>query len=542
MVALNIAAKLMDPLFTDETPDQQLQRLIRQYSQPATPAGATATPPPPPPAPIAVPGGPAAVTPLIPPNAGMKPSGPNLPPPTAEIPPPDVNGPPPVMPSPSNTTRSPVNPVSPEGRQAADQEELQRLESTGSGVSQLRQKHPILGTIATIGDVALGSMFPRVASLVPGTTVHHNALVGQAEGRLAGDIGQEKAEAANKEAAARTNLLNEQASVAANPKEGLTAEDQAFSQLIGSVNPKTGKPYTALEAFQEVNNAKQLAAPGNRPVGDASAKQYNDSILRELNVNPKTAQKAIPPEYQVMPTDTDAEAKEKLSRAKDLVGGATGQQKIEVSTGNQGNARSDRSYALQSKRLDDTRKPVEQIQQRIGRLNDTLAQRNPQADALVAPELLSIMSGGQGSGLRMNEAEISRIVGGRSVWENLKAKIQHWSTNPEDARSITPDQDKQIRGLVKMVQDKLTAKQKILDDADEALLGSDDVKQHRAIVSDAKKKLDAIDAGTVEQAGAGGASGKEVSLAAAKQLPQNKGKSDDEIRKDIEAHGHKVVD
>ncbi len=36
-------------------------------------------------------------------------------------------------------------------------------------------------------------------------------------------------------------------------------------------------------------------------------------------------------------------------------------------------------------------------------------------------------------------------------------------------------------------------------------------------------------------------SGKAVSLAAAKQLPQNRGKSDDAIRKDIEAHGHTVT-
>lgn len=36
-------------------------------------------------------------------------------------------------------------------------------------------------------------------------------------------------------------------------------------------------------------------------------------------------------------------------------------------------------------------------------------------------------------------------------------------------------------------------------------------------------------------------SGKGVSLAAARDLPQNKGKSDDEIRKDIESHGHVVT-
>jgi hypothetical protein len=35
-------------------------------------------------------------------------------------------------------------------------------------------------------------------------------------------------------------------------------------------------------------------------------------------------------------------------------------------------------------------------------------------------------------------------------------------------------------------------------------------------------------------------SGKAVSLAAARQLPINKGKTDDQIRADIQAHGHQV--
>jgi hypothetical protein len=62
---------------------------------------------------------------------------------------------------------------------------------------------------------------------------------------------------------------------------------------------------------------------------------------------------------------------------------------------------------------------------RFGRLRDTLNQKSPQADALVAPELLTVIAGGQGSGLRMNEAEIARSVGGRSHLEDLKAALNN---------------------------------------------------------------------------------------------------------------------
>jgi len=248
---------------------------------------------------------------------------------------------------------------------------------------------------------------------------------------------------------------------------------------------------------------------------------------------------AVPPEYRVNANDTDAEAKEKLQRAKDLVSGATGQERITVQTGNQGNARSDKSFQFNSTQLEKARKPIDDTVQRLGRLQDTLAQHNPQADALVGPELLSVMSGGQGSGLRMNEAEIQRIVGGRSAWENLKAAFQHWSTKPEDARSITPDQDKQIRALVDTVHQKLLKKQAILDEANQSLLESDDVKQHRQIVAGARQKLDAIDSG-----GGGGrqnsGAGKTLSMSAIQQAAKENGVSVDEAKRQAQAAGYTI--
>src|SRR5206468_8059601 len=93
-------------------------------------------------------------------------------------------------------------------------------------------------------------------------------------------------------------------------------------------------------------------------------------------------------------------------------------------------------------------KPVNERAERIGRLADTLNQGTTQAYALLAPELLTVMAGGQGSGLRMNEAEISRIIGGKSKWEQLRGRLQEWSTDPTKASNITPEQVRQIRGLV----------------------------------------------------------------------------------------------
>ena len=158
-------------------------------------------------------------------------------------------------------------------------------------------------------------------------------------------------------------------------------------------------------------------------------------------------------------------------------------------------ARLDRSYQFNQGRLDKMRTPVDQLATRFSRLQDTLAQGSPQSDALVAPELLSVMSGGAGSGLRMNESEISRIVGGRSKWQDLQAAAQKWSTNPATANSITADQRTQIHALVSAVGAKVAAKQQILSDSENQLQGATDVNSHRRILADTTNKLGAIDGG-----------------------------------------------
>src|SRR5271157_3140342 len=53
---------------------------------------------------------------------------------------------------------------------------------------------------------------------------------------------------------------------------------------------------------------------------------------------------------------------------------------------NKADPQEERSYEATSKRIDALRTPVEQRLERIGRLEDTLNQNSPQADALIAPE------------------------------------------------------------------------------------------------------------------------------------------------------------
>ena len=151
------------------------------------------------------------------------------------------------------------------------------------------------------------------------------------------------------------------------------------------------------------------------------------------------------------------------------------------------------SYGRNTSLIEKQRQPIDAQVQRLGRLNDTINAGNPQADSLIAPELLSVMAGGQGSGLRMNEAEISRIVGGRNNWQDLKAKLMAWQADPTKPFSFTTEQRAQTRALLGVVTQKLNQKEDLLNSAQQTVATSQDPLEHRQAVANLQQQLTAID-------------------------------------------------
>ena len=274
-------------------------------------------------------------------------------------------------------------------------------------------------------------------------------------------------------------------------------EDEIRAQYLDAVHDQmSGNKLTA--AQQKTIDDHRGAFAGITPVGSdpAMATAFGKQIKNIQDGIPQaTRGDFAPPTYN--PYDTPAEMEKKLadarSDAKDITSTFRSNQKQGESNTTKNDVRNDKSFQYNNTVLDKLENPVEQSMQRFSRLSDTLNQHSPQADALIAPELLSVMAGGVGSGVRMNEAEISRIVGGRSNWENLQAAVQKWNLDASSARSITHEQDKEIRNLIEAVGSKLTQKRNILDAARDDLLNTDDPKEHRQIVNDARKKLNDID-------------------------------------------------
>jgi hypothetical protein len=154
-----------------------------------------------------------------------------------------------------------------------------------------------------------------------------------------------------------------------------------------------------------------------------------------------------------------------------------------------------RSYQFHATELGKIAKPWNDVATRFGRLEDLAKQHTPQADAMLGPELPSVMVGGAGSGLRMNEAEIARVIGGRSKWESLKASLQQWSTDPSKANSITDSQRAQIAQLMGEVRKRIVEKQGYINQGFNELAVSNDPMEHRKIFTKYRSLIGDLDTG-----------------------------------------------
>lgn len=159
-------------------------------------------------------------------------------------------------------------------RRSQDEAEAQRLQSTGSGISQI--KNPFarnaLRAVSTIGSV----IAPRTMGVIPGTEEHHNELLGQARSRIAGDIGEQDKEATTAETGARTDLATAQADKLRHDQgreDQPKPKEEEWSIVPGMIGPN-GQPVQ-----QEKNSGQIRFAPdvqGVGPLKEPQAKTPND--------------------------------------------------------------------------------------------------------------------------------------------------------------------------------------------------------------------------------------------------------------------------
>ncbi len=181
------------PAEFDDTPQGQIRRMVQMYSRPK-----------PQPAPEA------------PPAVGASIATPDAPPPVVV----------------------PKAPSAPQQRIDAANAELNGPLSRGSGVDQYAHKHPILGTIAKIGDAVGSALFPTIAMQVPGTQLHHNQLVNREQNTIRQAQGEEQNAALLDRSAADVAHTNAETSALLHPqpkpKEENWAEFAGYTDIDGT--------------------------------------------------------------------------------------------------------------------------------------------------------------------------------------------------------------------------------------------------------------------------------------------------------------------
>lgn len=160
--------------------------------------------------------------------------------------------------------------------------------------------NPILRVLGEIGagtaralDTVGTVVAPGVAAAIPGSTVNKRVEMARDEAqqdreakRAGEEATTEHTQAETGDADAHTELTRRQADVVGDPKQGLTPEEVTIHDLMTGekgqprINPQTQQPYSYLDAYQAVQQAKQDSKPDKAVKPDAPEQQYIDEYQK----------------------------------------------------------------------------------------------------------------------------------------------------------------------------------------------------------------------------------------------------------------------
>ena len=107
--------------------------------------------------------------------------------------------------------------------------------------------------LAKVGDVLGSALAPRIAAAIPGTTMHHNQLIGQQEGMLNQDVKREQEQA-------QTANFNAESEARLHPPEKQPTNE---AELWAKQNPD--KPIEDFIRFKNENAAENKPEAKDKP-------------------------------------------------------------------------------------------------------------------------------------------------------------------------------------------------------------------------------------------------------------------------------------
>ncbi len=424
-----------------------------------------------------------------------------------------------------------------------DQNELARLNATGSGISQIQ--NPLGHAAAAIGGGLLHTLLPGLARQIGGTQDHHDLLVRQMDQRVADDYGHTQAAANLSATLANTAHAQAATNVLENPTDKFSALPTDSGYAAFDPTTGTAKPITAADGSQLATPDKAPPAPHYVTTSDGNVvaimtgKDGTPSASTVYEGKPKQNTEITKLEVGGKPHTVIVD-KDTGATVKDL--GETGEKPPSVSVSSGG--------TFQMAQVPDGQGGMKTVlfNNKSGQVSDaptglakgsaptstgTVADKNRSSLAHIAMNNLDQMQStiqrrpdmlGAGAGritsveqmLGSNDPDIVALGSQMHNFAMANAGI-HGSRSAENVKA---QEDEMLNHF---------------HNGPQGLLGG---------INANRQNLNSVIAVTEGGKQAGGQSvaptGLSVSLAAARNLPQNSGKSDAAITADIQSHGHTV--
>lgn len=143
-------------------------------------------------------------------------------------------------------------------RLLGDQNELNRVSSTGSGISQI--KNPILRGLARFGEGAESLLLPGAAAFTPGTELNHQRILHQDQGLVNSDLGNQQQQAGIGQTEANTNYLNQRPQIEQSKiDQKQTAVQERVAQAAAAKGQLVSWDANGLPTFTDDHNSQAFA-------------------------------------------------------------------------------------------------------------------------------------------------------------------------------------------------------------------------------------------------------------------------------------------
>lgn len=390
--------------------------------------------------------------------------------------PPDMGPPPAPM----------VSRIPTQGEQniAHDEAKLQKVQWHQDNPWGTPENHPgKLGKVAhafsTLGNIAGNIVAPNVMANIPQTQLGMKAE----EGQLAKRVQQEQtAEGENQERQALTNKTN--------VDTGLEPGKVASEEGLQSAQTDEAKQRTTTAQESLINTLSHYVhadiVAGKDPNANPIVQQLQDQIA---NTKPAAAAKGLE-HVSLMDPKTHQPAAAMFNPntgkyygqdGKEIANPTPYERPININTGN---AELDREATRLSKPYE---KGISDANAQLDKIADARAMVNgsAEAQALGIPKVLTALVSGQGSGVRITQAELNMIGKARGLSGDVEGTINSWAGKGK----LSAQQQKELTGILDDVHQRIIAKQAIHNDTLDRINGASSREDIIRADKEARQKL-----------------------------------------------------